>query len=36
VTVQGCVGTTIINGQPCAVSYDAATRQVTITCQQQG
>lgn len=36
VTIQGCMGTTTINGQSCAIMFDAATRQVTITCPQQG
>ncbi len=36
VTVQGCMGTTTINGQPCTIMFDAATKQVTITCPNQG
>lgn len=31
--VQGCTGTTTINGQTCTVAFDANTRQVTINCQ---
>lgn len=33
-TIQGCMGTTTINGQSCAFAFDAATRQVTVTCPQ--
>jgi hypothetical protein len=32
--IQGCAGTTTINGQACSFAFDAATRQVTITCPQ--
>ena len=30
--IPGCTGTTTINGKSCTISYDAATKQVTITC----
>jgi hypothetical protein len=31
--VQGCMGTTTLNGQTCTVAFDANTKQVTINCQ---
>jgi hypothetical protein len=30
--VPGCMGTTTINGKSCTISYDAANKQVDITC----
>jgi nitrate reductase NapE component len=31
--IQGCTGTTTINGQTCTIAFDANTRQVSIDCQ---
>lgn len=31
-TIPGCTGTTTINGKTCTISFDAANKQVVITC----
>jgi hypothetical protein len=32
-TLQGCNGTATINGQTCTFAFDAANKQVTVTCK---